>query len=400
MFKPIPGNDEYSINFDGVIRNCRGVIIPIVNSKLTLIFFGKQKTYSIDWLKYVAYFEIHFQNIDNYNHLGFVEIQTVSREGINVLPITDRPVYYLDKFRVILNFSRYAISEGGEVIRLSDNKIIPIEKHRLNGYPVISLYNPERGEKTNLVLHRLIALTWIRNDDIVTKCNVNHIDGNKENYSVANLEWSTPSENSLHAVNNGLRNDNVPIEIMDVDTLDEYTFPSIHQACAFVGCSPKAYTDLPKHKLLNDKYKYRLVGGSVWYPDLATTRNTSSVEVSGFNHLTREVIVAESIKAMARRTGIWYNTIITSLKSDPEGQFYGKDSWSFCYGIREVWDGVYSPSPTVQISVVAKNGDEVLTFKSLRSVSEYFNVDRSTVKNRLNTGNELKGYKLTSTAHH
>jgi len=51
-------------------------------------------------------------------------------------------------------------------------------------------------------LHRLVALTFIKNPE--NKLFVNHIDGNKLNNKVDNLEWLTCSENNLHAHKIGL----------------------------------------------------------------------------------------------------------------------------------------------------------------------------------------------------
>jgi len=51
-------------------------------------------------------------------------------------------------------------------------------------------------------LHRLIALSFIEN--LENKPFVNHIDGNKLNNKVENLEWLTCSENNLHAHKLGL----------------------------------------------------------------------------------------------------------------------------------------------------------------------------------------------------
>jgi len=51
-------------------------------------------------------------------------------------------------------------------------------------------------------VHRLVAEAFIENPQCLTE--VNHIDGNKKNNNVSNLEWVTHKANMHHAINTGL----------------------------------------------------------------------------------------------------------------------------------------------------------------------------------------------------
>lgn len=65
-----------------------------------------------------------------------------------------------------------------------------------SGYYLVTLYKRRKG--TAKYVHILVATCFIENTE--NKREVNHIDGNKLNNSVENLEWVTSSENKLHAI--------------------------------------------------------------------------------------------------------------------------------------------------------------------------------------------------------
>lgn len=70
------------------------------------------------------------------------------------------------------------------------------------GYMRVSLSLGKKHETRNKMVHRLVAAAFIPNPE--NKPQVNHIDGNKENNCINNLEWVTNKENAHHAIENGL----------------------------------------------------------------------------------------------------------------------------------------------------------------------------------------------------
>ena len=69
------------------------------------------------------------------------------------------------------------------------------------GYQCVNLY--KNGKRTTCKIHRLVSFEFIENT--LNKPQVNHIDGNKINNHVDNLEWCTCSENLKHAYKTGLK---------------------------------------------------------------------------------------------------------------------------------------------------------------------------------------------------
>ncbi len=98
----------------------------------------------------------------------------------------------------IVNYPNYRISENGNVYTLNNK----IKVYSLNnkGYKRITLSN--QGIKKSFSIHRLVALHFIPNP--LNLPQVNHLDGNKLNNHVSNLEWCTNKQNIRHAIDNNL----------------------------------------------------------------------------------------------------------------------------------------------------------------------------------------------------
>ena len=92
----------------------------------------------------------------------------------------------------------YSVSTEGEVRKDTTNYILSQSSQQ--DYKFVGLII--NGKQKRMRVHRMVALTFIDNPD--NKPYVNHINGNRSDNNVENLEWVTPSENTQHAVNTGL----------------------------------------------------------------------------------------------------------------------------------------------------------------------------------------------------
>jgi hypothetical protein len=106
----------------------------------------------------------------------------------------------------IQGFENYEVDELGQIWSLPKKtrkgvRMIKPLKHPKTGYMYVDLCND--GKVKKFTVHRLVALNLIINPE--DKPQVNHINGDKTDNRVVNLEWCTRSENQKHSINIGLR---------------------------------------------------------------------------------------------------------------------------------------------------------------------------------------------------
>lgn len=113
------------------------------------------------------------------------------------------PINYENEIWIdgIPGFSKYGASDHGRLRNNAKNFILKQTLDRSTGYMVVNVED-DSGARRVKGVHVLIATAFLPNPE--NKRIVNHIDTNKTNNFLYNLEWCTDSENMLHAFKNGL----------------------------------------------------------------------------------------------------------------------------------------------------------------------------------------------------
>lgn len=122
------------------------------------------------------------------------------------------------------------------------------------GYTQIGLYSSFEHKTISCFVHRLVAQAFIPNE--LNKEQVNHIDGNKNNNTISNLEWSTRSENVKHAYLIGIKEPTekvravaqklraVPVAVTNKKTGEEMVFYSGRRAANYFNVKPHYFYKL------------------------------------------------------------------------------------------------------------------------------------------------------------
>lgn len=238
--------------------------------------------------------------------------------------------------------TRYYVNIKGEVKTESGFLLQPAI---LNGYLRYSLL--VNGEQVSLSKHRLIASIFIpipkilRNMGYLQEClEVNHKDGNKTNNDISNLEWATPSENTLHAINTGLSNVSLG-ENSHLATIDEATAIKI---CEMIeaGWSNKEIADklrvskdVVKHirygeswKQLSVKYNFPKDNQPNSYSDEQIHEICRLLSTGKFNTTQIEEMTGINSKYIGTIRDGKYRTNISSQYTFPKSEAYRQHKFS------------------------------------------------------------------------
>ena len=95
--------------------------------------------------------------------------------------------------KILTGYPNYIITKDGKIYNSQRNKFLALAKNE-GGYMFICLSDGKK--RTTFSVHRLVAILFLENPNSLPE--VNHIDFNKTNNNVENLEWITRSDNMKH----------------------------------------------------------------------------------------------------------------------------------------------------------------------------------------------------------
>lgn len=402
MFKQLPISPNYFFDLNG---NCK--VDGILNNT-NMDFFNIQinnrvYNFSKEWLKLVAHYEIELE-INDLLKIDFVPCKSkVINLKCGFLTIIKKQIHFKNDFFIIPGFTRFAINKDSTVISINSGKIL---KSKINsyGYPYVNVYDPDKGRWRSVSTHILLARTFVHNKDPSSLFFVNHINGNKLDLRIKNLEWVTSVRNNNHAVETSLRSDNKPCKIRDIETLKISHFNSVSNCLRTLGFSnlnTKVLKNLNgkiiPHLLLNRfEIKY-LDDISDWFftkdnRNVNRYLNTGPYEALCTN--TDKHFECKTIQMLSEKLLISEDRILTALKQLNPKTYNG-------FLIRkkssEPWPTEYEETIFYKPrKLFLKNkitGEEVY-FNSLRKAIMFLGIDKRTFKLRLKKNQPYENWEI------
>jgi hypothetical protein len=203
----------------------------------------------------------------------FKQVQLVNELVQNIDPVDGeiwRPIKDYDGFYLISNLGRVyslarRISKNGKTICTKPSKMLK-QSNGTKGYKLVNLCHAgkEKRNKTFKV-HRLVAEHFLPNQNNYEA--VNHLNLNKKDNTVFNLEWCSNKQNIEHAIKNGafknrdhgFRKKSRAVTVIDNNGVLIGRFPTIKKtANALKISTSRIYTSINENRIVG-KYKFNVL---------------------------------------------------------------------------------------------------------------------------------------------
>lgn len=300
------------------------------------------------------------------------------------------------EYRPITGNENYGVSIDGDVVSFETGKSLP--QYDRSGYKHVSFHRSDKGKYR---VHRLVASEWVDNPDPEVNTIINHKDGNPSNNHASNLEWTTYSGNNYHAVNTGLRPDAVDCAVRDFYTKEITIFPSIAQACEYMGLKKdKPLSMLIPSKfgrLLKDRYEFTLLKKPFTFFYLnrdKLIKPSRYLVIVTHPDGTKEEITSQ--KGVLKRFQVYDShkrsipdLVAHARKKHPSLDIKVRDAYeeNKRFLIRET-------KLSHRQDVRAVKDKQTILFRSITKCAEHFGVDRSVILKRLDNGQTFEGWNF------
>ena len=130
--------------------------------------------------------------------------------------------YQCNRLGQVRSLDRFVTHKNGKPYFVKGKNLKEINA----SFGYLTVHISKDSKHTHLFIHKLVAMTFIPNPE--NKSEVNHMDCNKKNNRITNLEWVTPRENTYHAYANKLiPKDKLDIFATNVSTGESTYYPSV-----------------------------------------------------------------------------------------------------------------------------------------------------------------------------
>lgn len=190
----------------------------------------------------------------------------------------------------VSNLGRVKNDKSGRILKLSDS----------NEYKVASI-SLGHGNIKRFLVHRLVAVAFLNNSN--NKEYVNHIDGNKTNNNVNNLEWVTPSENAIHAQRTGLigYQKKRPVRQFNLQGVWMMDFESATEAARQCDCQQSKITSVcGGRRKTAGNYQWRYVDSNITELPSVELPSCTKKKVAQYDLQDNLIAIYESYKEAAR----------------------------------------------------------------------------------------------------
>ena len=167
---------------------------------------------------------------------------------------------------LIKNFDNYSVSREGFISNVKTGRVLKGVEN-MHGYLTVRIKNND-GRFVTKTVHRLVAETYL--DALEPNLVVDHIDGNKHNNSVDNLEFVTSRENTKRAYDmglipipvNGSESSKKGVSVTKISDGSTRNFSSISDGMKYLGYSaiPGSWTRRGSDTVVLRGHEVRLLG--------------------------------------------------------------------------------------------------------------------------------------------